>query len=208
MRYRDYKEFRDNSIYHIFNRGNNKQLIFLDEQDYNQFLKRLCLCLGIVYDFRWQGFSLPSNTDRIRIKPLPKNSFSILVYCLMPNHFHFMIKQNSNIGIDRLILKLCTSYAIYFNRKYNRVGTAFQDAFKAKLVDNDAYAMRLSAYIHANPSKPFSYKYSSLSEYINGDKGITDTSFILSLFDNNRKKYQTYVEQYILSGEVLDDEGF
>ena len=117
MRFRDYKIFRIGCYYHIFNRGNNKQAIFLDSMDYMALLKRLKIVLGLYID------------TQLRVHPLPKNSFSVISYCLMPNHFHFLIRQNTDVGIEKLIQKVITSYVMYFNRKYNRVGGLFQDAF-------------------------------------------------------------------------------
>src|SRR3989344_4815697 len=82
------------------------------------------------------------------VRPIPKGSFTILAYCLMPNHFHILIRQNLKIPIGQLMIKVCTSYAKYFNHKYNRVGNIFQDTFKAKVIETDEYLSYLSAYIH------------------------------------------------------------
>jgi len=90
----------------------------------------------------------------------------------MPNHFHLLIRQNSKIKISELMLRVCGSYAKYFNRKYNRVGSIFQDQFKAVLVGRNNYLLWLSAYIHKNPEKgklagkPEKWKWSSYLDYI------------------------------------------
>jgi hypothetical protein len=112
----------------------------------------------------------------------------------MPNHFHLLIKQNSNIGIDRLISKLCTSFSSFINRKYLRVGHLFQDAFKSKEVDNDSYLVHLSAYIHRNPTDPLSYHYSSFQEYMGEVTApVCDKEPILQYFANNVREYQKFV---------------
>jgi putative transposase len=191
MNSRDYKEFSAGSYYHVFNRGVNREVIFLDDQDYFNFLKRLKIVLAItdvpkrgVRGFMW-------------LKPLPKFSYEILSYCLMPNHFHILIKQTSDVPIGDLINKVCHSYVKYFNRKYNRVGNLFQDIFKAKLIDNDFYLTYLSAYIHNNPPSPLSYKYSSFNEYLPSRKDqITAIKFILSYFENRSTKYKKFVLGY------------
>ena len=202
MRYRDYKEFLQGGYYHIYNRGNNKQPIFLDRQDYLNFFKRIKLILGLpVPEFsrsplvtQGDSFDISRQSKSLHIKPFIPNSFSILSNCLMPNHFHFLIGQNTAIGIDRFISKLCTSYSAYFNRKYNRVGHVFQDAFKAKPIESDEYLIYLSAYIHNNPDKPAQYQYSSFPDYI-GERTneLYDTGFLLGMFNNDREAYKRFV---------------
>lgn len=186
MRDRDYKVFRPGHYYHVFNRGNNKQSIFLENRDYANFLKRLKFVLGLI----------PVNRAQTRIRPLPYGAFSIISYCLMPNHFHFLIRQNSDIGIDKLIQKVSTSYVSYFNKQYSRVGGLFQDQFKAKLVDNDSYAKYVSAYIHNNPSD-LGYDYSSYKDIIGlRDGTIVERSVLLSWFNNSQGAYATFVKGF------------
>lgn len=206
MNARDYKSFRSNNYYHIYNRGNNKEDIFKEECDYLNFLKRLTMSLGVndqlAQSFQ-RGSLVLSEKRPLRINPLPTNAFTILAYCLMPNHFHLLIKQNSDLGIDRLMAKVCSSYAWYFNKKYSRVGNVFQDHFKAKLVENDTYLTYLSAYIHNNPSNPVAYPFSSLPTYIglNNNK-LCDTSIILKYFKNSRNKYKTFVSNFSKNQQI------
>jgi putative transposase len=207
MRNRDYKNFAPNCHYHVFNRGNGKQTIFLDEQDYHNFLKRLSLTLGIT------RVPLGNLGKKSRIQPLPDNSFSILSYCLMPNHFHFAIRQNSLISISKLMLKVCTSYSIYFNKKYNHVVHIFQDQFKAKLVTNDSQLLYLTAYIHNNPREPLNYSYSSFKEILDiHEQTICDKNLLLKNFDNNANKYKHFVlnftdiEKINISDLLFEDE--
>ncbi len=108
-----------------------------------------------------------------------------------------MIRQNSDIGIDRLITKACTSYAMYFNRKYKKVGNLFQDAFKAKLIDDDSYLTYLSAYIHNNPLDIKNYPYSSFLDYCCGRNGtICKKDLLLDIFNNNFDDYEKFVLGY------------
>lgn len=86
MKGRDYKEFVPQNCYHVYNRGNNKKDIFLSDSDYIQFLKRLKLALGLLPGY-----------DKLAIEPFPVGSFSMLAYCLMPNHYHFLVRQNSEV---------------------------------------------------------------------------------------------------------------
>ena len=193
MNSRDYKIFRANHYYHIYNRGNNKQKIFLDDQDFLVFLNRIKLSLGLSKVLFGLSQRAPL-TSRIRIQPFPKNAFSIISYCLMSNHFHFLIRQNLEISIDKFILKICTSYAKYFNKKYSHIGNVFQDRFKAKIIDSDAYLSYLTAYIQNNPQDPVNYDFSSFKDYLGLRAGnLCEKNFILGMFDNNITKYKEFV---------------
>jgi len=112
---------------------------------------------------------------------------NIGAYCLMPNHFHILVREKIEGGISKYMLKLLTSYSMYFNKKYKRTGGLFEGKFKSNHVDNDNYLKYLYSYIHLNPAKlidknwkekrvknvnklldyVFSYQYSSLKEYSN-----------------------------------------
>ncbi len=177
---RDYKNFAPGCYYHIYNRGVDKMAIFKDEQDFNVFFNRLKENLfpnKKVSKLKNKVYRGKSHTPYIR-KMLPPGSFSLITYCLMPNHFHILIKQNSDVSVSRLILKVCSSYSKYFNLKYNRVGSLFQDQFKSVLIDSNEYLLWLSAYIHLNPrianliKKDISWRWSSYVEYlsINSEK--------------------------------------
>ena len=78
---------------------------------------------------------------------------NIGAYCLMPNHFHILLKEKEEGGVSKFILKLQTSYSMYFNIKNGRSGNLFQGKFKAKYVDDDEHLRYLFAYIHLNPVK-------------------------------------------------------
>jgi REP element-mobilizing transposase RayT len=185
--------FQQNIPYHVYNRGNRKSEIFLDTKDYQRFLKRM-------NEYRKQF------------------DISILCYCLMPNHFHFLLKSNTHIGISNFMLRLCTSYAKYFNIKYNLVGRLFQERFRAKIVDTDEYLLHLSRYIHLNPisedlkvltsqnlspavirSQLRSYAWSSYHDYLQGNSNICALNQISAYFSKTHKQlsYQTFVEASI-----------
>lgn len=203
MNTRDYKEFAPGEYYHIYNRGTGKMDIFRDEEDYLNFLKRLKIILGVQVETK----AIPGNRKKgpwarpLQIIPLPKDSFSLACYSLMPNHFHFLIKQNTELPISKFITKLCTSYAMYFNKKYDRVGTIFQDAFKSINVDSNEYLLWLSAYIHQNPSVAGlvwdlkEWKWSSYSSFLGGNKDdFCDKEIILGQFEKDRNPYRRFVE--------------
>ena len=168
MNNRDYKDFAINEIYHVYNRGVGKMNIFLDETDYRVFFSRLKENLfPKLIDYSL----LPKHAARR--KTLPPSSFDLISYCLMPNHFHFLVKQNTDLPITQLVLKVCTGYSKYFNKKYDRVGSVFQDRFKSVRIKKNNQLLWVSYYIHKNPvesglvRRPEKYKWSSFSEYKN-----------------------------------------
>ena len=190
---RDYKEFSRGTIAHIYNRGNGKEKIFFDEQDYKNFLFRVALALGFNQKELESETMLNVPYSRIRIQSENKNSFKIHSFCLMPNHFHFLIEQCGDISISKLISRISASYSKYINNKYNRVGHIFQDCFKAVNIESDPQLMWTSAYIHMNPVKdgiakqPEQYKWSSYNDYISKRKLlIVHTNFLKSMFGSEK----------------------
>ena len=165
------------NTYHIIIRGVNKQDIFFDEMDKNKFLNEI-------------------------IKTKEKFEFEIYAYVLMSNHVHFTICDNNDY-ISKIMHRLCTTYAIYFNKKYGRVGHVFQDRFKSISVNTEAYLLDLVRYIHNNPQKAGicdfdKYKWSGYHDYYTADfnNKITDIDFILELFGSDKKKAIAKFEQF------------
>ena len=192
MRHRDYKGFHINGFFHIYNRGHNKGPVFKDEEDYLFFIKRAKQILGL----QKMGMSR-------RMSSLPERSFPVLSYCLMPNHFHFLILQKTNLPISKFISKLCTSYGIYFNKKYKNVGSVFQGRFKAKLVDDDSYLTYLSVYIHKNPKQPSKWPYSSLLDYLGREKDLlVDKNLIIKMTGGTAKSYREFLDGYTNKDEL------
>lgn len=187
MNNRDFRQFNEGSFYHIYNRGNGKENIFLDDNDFRFFMLRLKQNL------------FPDDKSKERLSPLPENSFSLISYCLMPNHFHLLLKQNKNIPTSKLLLKVCTSYSMYFNKKYEHVGHVFQDCYKQILIDDDLYLRWLTCYIHQNPKVAGlvtdlnKYPWSSYGEFLENKNGLCDKEIILEQFKNN-KEFQQFTE--------------
>ncbi len=155
-------------IYHIIARGNERKDIFLDDEDKNKFVQ-------------------------IIINKKRKNEYILYAYCLMSNHLHLLLKEEED-NISRVMRRINTAYAYYFNKKYNRVGHVFQDRFKSEPVENDHYLISLIRYIHNNPVKvkivnqPHQYKWSSYSLYLKEQKSIIDKEEILKFFSSDRSK--------------------
>lgn len=148
--------FAVGEFYHIYNRGNSKQKIFFDNQDYERFLKLLYLC-NSNKNIRFREDIVDQKIDAFdfdRGEPI----VSIGAWVLMPNHFHLYItiSPRSDLGeegISVFMKKLCTAYSMYFNKKHERTGTLFEGKFKSTHVDYDEYAKYIFSYIHLNPVK-------------------------------------------------------
>lgn len=184
------------NFYHIYNRGVEKRSIFTNERDYQRFLQTL-------YYYQFAG-PKPSFSKHLqfKVKDFSHNPKIVEVncYCLMPNHFHLVLKQLRDNGISEFIGKVVNSYTKYFNTKYVRVGPLFQGAFKTVLVKSDIQLLHLSRYIHLNPfvselvQELITYKYSSYQYCIgqvNDRLSVVDP--ILGQFKDN-KEYQEFVE--------------
>ena len=190
MRGRDYKPNFAGAYFHSYNRGANKALIFLDDQDYSNFIYRAKILLGLVPP--------PKRTAKgsLRLKPLPLNALQILCFCLMPNHFHFLAKQNQTNGSKMFLHRLCTSYSSYFNKKYLHSGHVFQGIYKSKNVLEDNYLTQLTAYIHLNPAQPFKWKYSSLPAYMGEDKiGLVNSEMFMDMHKLTPKTYKKFLQK-------------
>jgi len=194
------KEYHENSYYHLYNRGVAKQPIFLDDHDYKMFLYYLKIYLS---QPNLQGETLKVPPTR-QLKNF-YNRLKLLAYCLIPNHFHLLIYQTEAEGINLFMRSFATKYAIYFNHKYNRVGTIFQGAYKAVLVKNEQQLIYLSKYIHRNaleilPTRSLleGYKYSSYGNYLKlFQQDWVKPDDILDLFSTSKysDSYRSFVEE-------------
>lgn len=137
---------------------------------------------------------------------------SLTAYCLMPNHFHFLVKQTKENGISNFLSKFTNSYTKYFNTKHERVGPLVQGVFKAVHVETDEQLLHLSRYIHLNPVTSFlikeadleTYVWSSYPEYLGLSKyTISDKEDVLGHF-KNPKAYKDFVLNQVTYAQELD----
>jgi len=169
-------EFIQGEYYHLLNRGNNKQLTFLDERDYVRFLFLLLyfqmpiefenITREITYFIKHRTFDLSVDISKNRLVRL-------LNFCLMPNHFHLTVEEVAEAGISRYMQRVLNAYTKYFNTRHERSGHLFQGPFKAIGVMGDDQLEYLSAYIHRNPREitgwkdnEEKYEWSSYQDYI------------------------------------------
>lgn len=157
--------FAPGEYYHLYSRGTEKRTIFLDYGDYLRFLVLLHVANfhQAVHLSDYQSEPLPRRQAGFPITMLWSRSFGdklvdVGAYCLMPNHFHLLVREKKDNGIPQFMKKLLTGYSMYFNKKRVRTGKLFEGAFKANHVDNDEYLKYLFAYIHLNPVKSLNSK--------------------------------------------------
>jgi putative transposase len=172
---------RAGEYYHLYNRGNNRQLIFLEQDNYIFFLQRL------------KEYTRKMEVD-------------VIAYCLMPTHYHLLVRPSLN-NLSEMMRSLLISYSKAMNKRYNRVGTLFQGGFKTAHINRDENLLHLSRYIHLNPVKaglvklPEDWQYSSYLEFIEKRQGTLPKPDIIlrqfSLID----EYRAFVE----SGIKVDD---
>lgn len=208
------REYCKDGYYHIFNRGVEKRNIFLDSQDYKIFLYYLFIYLSPLE----KVFSKYSNHPlRLQSKNLYKE-VELIAYCLMPNHFHLLVKQNTINGVSKLMKQLANAYTMYFNNKYKRVGGLMQGRFKAVRVKTDEQLVHVSRYIHLNPLIAKStdsldkYDWSSFKNYLGCSSGIDCKKEIIlsqSSLPNDYKKFvmdqSDYLNSLNLMGELALD---
>lgn len=178
------------AIYHIIHRGNNKDLIFEDSEEKMKLLK----IIGEVKEIF---------------------DFYILAYVIMDNHYHFVIKTH-NIPISKIMHRINTRYAKYYNLKKERRGSPFEGRYRSILVQNESYLLRLIKYIHNNPvyvgicNSMVEYKWSSDVFYRMNLGNLVNIDELLDMFSINRlealKKYKELMEESLEDYKVLKDE--
>jgi putative transposase len=141
--------FAEGEYYHVYNRGTDKRIIFLDDEDYQRFIALLFLANSGVPMHRSDHKS--KHSSNLYLLDRDATLVDIGAYCLMPNHFHILIREHSPNGISAFMQKLLTAYVMYFNKKYERRGALFEGPFMAEHVTRDEHLKYLYAYIHLNP---------------------------------------------------------
>ncbi len=137
--------------FHIYNRGNSKQIIFRDKEDYLRFISLLYIS-NSSKSFNFYDLGRNTNFNVYGIERI-NLLVDIGAYCLMPNHFHILITEKTEGGISKFMQKLGTAYSMYFNKKYKRTGSLFEGKFKSQHTDTDRHLKYLFSYIHLNPVK-------------------------------------------------------
>ena len=199
--------FAQNEYYHIFNRGNNKQNIFLDDGDRARFLLLLLFFQCDLPPLRINKSvaDFIKNQHRVldifadEVSEIASNRYVALEsFALMPNHFHLMLREAREGGISQYMQRVLNSFTKYANTKYEKSGHLFQGPFKAVRIEDNKQLLYLSAYIHRNPremdgwhNREHRFPWSSYSDYISHNRWgpLLEQDVILSQFTNKSEYY-------------------
>lgn len=161
-------DFLPNHFYHIYNRGAHKQPLFQEEDNYLFVIRKMkhyCQKLNL----------------------------TMIAYCLMPNHYHFLVRQDGEFPAGLLPQRIFNSYSKAYNKKYGHDGTLFTDHYHIKQIEETSHLLHLCRYIHGNPvkdglvSNPSDWEYSNFKEYLGRRKGsLFDPGFLLDYFQDER----------------------
>lgn len=187
--------FTGGEYYHLYNRGNSKQKIFLDEYDYLHFMSLLFACNSVNY-LKTENLT---RKNGLTIYDFDQKNKLVAIgsYCLMTNHFHILITAKEEMGISKFMQKLSTAYSMYFNKKYKRSGGLFEGKFKSQHVNNDTYLKYLFSYIHLNPIKIIQKDWK--------ERGVINQKEALEFLDKYiYSSYLDFKEQERIQNKILD----
>lgn len=203
-------------IYHIYNRGIDHKAVFTTKWEFQRAIDVMKFYQFADLPFRFSKLLKLPSEDRtkilIDINNENKKLVEIICYCLMPNHFHFMVKQLQEGGIAKFISNFANSYTKYFNTKHERTGHLFEGLFKAVLVETDEQLIHLSRYIHLNPVASFilkqeeleNYSWSSLPEYLKlNNENLCDKGLVMGMFSSS-EDYKKFVTDQIKYAQELE----
>lgn len=196
-------------VYHVFNRSIAKQPIFLNQRDYQRFLETILFYSFDKPGIRFSHFNRLDQNQKSKflenLKRNVKKNIQILSFCLMPNHFHFLIKELNGSGIVKFMGNLQNSYAKYFNTKNKRTGGLFQSTFKVVRIENDEQFIHVARYIHLNPYTSYilkklqeieNYNWSSLGHYLNKvNYEFIFSKYLMSFFSSVEKLRKFTLDQ-------------
>jgi putative transposase len=146
--------FVNDSYYHIYNRGIDRRVTFTNKREYTRAMDLLSFYQYTIIPIRFSRFSeLPQDKQQKQLETMVDSGriVDVVAYCLMPNHFHLLLKQKKEKGIATYVANFVNAYTKYFNTKHERTGPLFQGVFKAVYIETDEQLMHLTRYIHLNP---------------------------------------------------------
>lgn len=184
------RKYSNTSFFHVIVQGLNKEYIFNEKQNINEYLNLI---------------------DKYK----KDVDIEFLSYCMMSNHAHFLIFSENINNLSSVMKNINTAYAKYYNHKNDRVGYVFRDRFLSQPIDSEKYLIKCINYIHNNPVKanivkrPEEYKYSTYKEFINGERikqlhKVTGRSFDVELF-KNEKVLEYFIDIDTDKNEIIEN---
>jgi REP element-mobilizing transposase RayT len=189
--------FAPGEYYHVYNRGNDKRVIFHDEEDNERFISLLFACNDTKNLRSFNFMRINKSFFALKTNPIVR----IGAYCLMPNHFHILITLDEFGDVSKFMQKVNTAYVMYYNKKYNRTGSLFEGKFKSEYIDNDRYLKYIFSYIHLNPIKLLQADWKE-----KGIKDIKNTLVWLQKYPYS--SYQSYVDKNHPKSIILNKKTF
>lgn len=199
----------EGEYYHIFNRGNHKQVIFFDKRDRIRFLFLIIyfqsyitfenISRQVSYFIKNEAFNIDKNLEQ---KILNNRKIELINFSLMPNHFHLTVCEFKENGISQYMQRVLCAYTKYFNTKYKKSGHLFQGPYKAVNVKNNNQLLYLSTYIHRNPREISEWKnkeqlfpWSSYQDYLKNNRWgkLLKQDIILEQF-SSKKEYDNFTK--------------
>ena len=195
--------------YHIINRSIAGFYIFNNDDEYQRMLDTMVFYQQSSPPTKFSRYMEYSIIKKQKLNRLlstyevDSRVVDIVCFCLMPTHFHLILRQNQNSGISKYMSRVENSYTRYFNVKHKRKGPLWESRFKNILIETDDQLLHLTRYIHLNPvsaglvKKPQNWQFSSYNEYIGGidlSQKICNYNDVLSI---NKREYQSFVEERI-----------
>lgn len=204
-------------IYHVFNKSIAGQTIFTIQKDYQRFVDVINYYRFDNLPIRYSHYKrLPqSQKDAFNEEYLTNNKsiIHIISYCIMPNHFHFLLLSDKDHAISNFARNIQNSYSKYYNTKYERSGSLFQSMFKAVRIENDEQLVHVSRYIHLNPVTAYlieadeleKYNWSSVKAFLSdeNDNSFIEPDLVLSHF-KSREKYKEFLLDQVNYQRELD----
>lgn len=193
-------QFANGEFYHIFNRGVDKRIIFTNQREIQRFFQSMCEFNTIHPNGGIYANSLYLKKNNPRSRASRERLVDFVCYCLNPNHYHFILKQIADKGIEKFIHRLATGYTKYFNAKHKRSGVLFQSKYKAVHADTNEQLLHASAYVNLNfrvhrLGGEASKYLSSWDEYAGKTKyHFCKKDDILGQF-KNKKEYKEFAER-------------
>jgi len=168
--------YQESGIYHIFNRGCNRNPIFYTDENYRYLTEKIS-----------------TTVERFGV--------DVIAYCLMPNHYHLLVQQNSEVPISKWLQYIFNGYSQAINKQEGRTGTLFEGRPKHILIDSDEYLLDVIAYIHFNPvaagltSKPVKWEFSNCLEWLGKRESMLISNHIIESFIS-RSEYADFLNYY------------